>query len=99
MLVLYLNFLYLCNIENEMDFESLTRKKYFSRALGKFLSCGGKNETRIDDNQFIKLILKIYYKIMALKVKAIEKLQKIGKYEGTYCYVMAPELSPSHFTP
>ncbi len=61
-LVSYLNFLYICNIENEMDFESLTRKKYFSRALGKFLSCGGKNETRIDDNQFIKLTLKIYYK-------------------------------------
>ena len=29
---------------------------------------------------------------MGLKVKAQEKLQKIGKYEGTYRYVMAPEL-------
>ena len=27
-----------------------------------------------------------------LKVKANEKLQKIGKYEGTYRYVMMPEL-------
>ena len=27
-----------------------------------------------------------------LKVKAIEKLQKIGKYEGTHRYVMQPEL-------
>ncbi len=26
---------------------------------------------------------------MSLKVKAVERLQKIGKYEGTYCYVMA----------
>ncbi len=29
---------------------------------------------------------------MALKVKAIEKLQKIGTYAGTYRYIMAPEL-------
>nr|MCR5179678.1 DNA-binding protein [Bacteroidaceae bacterium] len=29
---------------------------------------------------------------MALKVKAVERLQKVGKYEGTYRYVMAPEL-------
>ncbi len=29
---------------------------------------------------------------MSLKVKAVERLQKIGKYEGTYRYVMAPEL-------
>ena len=27
-----------------------------------------------------------------LKVKANEKLQKIGKYEGTYRYIMMPEL-------
>ena len=27
-----------------------------------------------------------------LKVKASEKLQKIGKYEGTYRYIMMPEL-------
>ncbi len=32
---------------------------------------------------------------MALKVKAIERLQKIGKYEGTYRYVLAPELYSS----
>ena len=29
---------------------------------------------------------------MALKVKAKERLQKIGKYAGTYRYVMLPEL-------
>ena len=29
---------------------------------------------------------------MALKVKANEKLQKIGKYADTYRYVMQPEL-------
>ncbi len=29
---------------------------------------------------------------MALKVKAVEKLQKIGAYVGTYRYVMSPEL-------
>ena len=29
---------------------------------------------------------------MALKVRANEKLIKIGKYAGTYRYVMAPEL-------
>ncbi len=29
---------------------------------------------------------------MALKVKAVEKLQKIGTYAGTYRYIMAPEL-------
>ena len=29
---------------------------------------------------------------MALKVKAKEKLQKIGKYADTYRYVMQPEL-------
>jgi predicted histone-like DNA-binding protein len=29
---------------------------------------------------------------MALKVRANEKLQKIGKYAGTYRYIMAPEL-------
>ncbi len=29
---------------------------------------------------------------MALKVNAIEKLQKIGNYAGTYRYVMSPEL-------
>ena len=29
---------------------------------------------------------------MALKVKANERLQKIGTYAGTYRYVMAPEL-------
>ena len=29
---------------------------------------------------------------MALKVKAREKLQKIGKYAGEYRYVMMPEL-------
>ncbi len=27
-----------------------------------------------------------------LKVKAIEKLQKISKYEGTHRYVMQPEM-------
>ncbi len=27
-----------------------------------------------------------------LKVKAIEKLQKIGKYEGTHRYMMQPEI-------
>ena len=32
---------------------------------------------------------------MALKVKAQEKLQKIGKYEGTYRYSMMPELYTS----
>ncbi len=32
---------------------------------------------------------------MTLKVKAIEKLQKIGTYAGTYRYVMAPELYSS----
>jgi predicted histone-like DNA-binding protein len=34
-------------------------------------------------------------RIMALKVKAQEKLQKIGKYEGTYRYIMMPELYTS----
>ena len=29
---------------------------------------------------------------MALKVKAKEKLQKIGKYADSYRYVMMPEL-------
>ncbi len=29
---------------------------------------------------------------MALKVKAVERLQKIGTYAGTYRYVLAPEL-------
>ena len=29
---------------------------------------------------------------MALKVKAKEQLQNIGKYAGTYRYVMMPEL-------
>ena len=32
---------------------------------------------------------------MALKVKAQEKLQKIGKYEGTYRYIMMPDLYTS----
>ena len=32
---------------------------------------------------------------MALKVKAQEKLQKIGKYEGTSRYIMMPELYTS----
>ncbi len=32
---------------------------------------------------------------MALKVKAVEKLQKIGTYAGTYRYVMSPELYSS----
>ncbi len=32
---------------------------------------------------------------MALKVKAIERLQKIGTYKGTYRYVMLPELYSS----
>ena len=32
---------------------------------------------------------------MALKVKAQEKLQNIGKYEGTYRYIMMPELYTS----
>ena len=32
---------------------------------------------------------------MALKVKAQEKLQKIGKYQGTYRYIMMPELYTS----
>ena len=32
---------------------------------------------------------------MALTVKAQEKLQKIGKYEGTYRYIMMPELYTS----
>ena len=31
-------------------------------------------------------------KTTMLKVKANEKLQKIGKYEGTYRYIMMPEL-------
>ena len=31
-------------------------------------------------------------KIMALKVKAKEQYQNIGKYAGTYRYVMMPEL-------
>jgi hypothetical protein len=31
---------------------------------------------------------------MALKVKAKEKLQKIGKYAGTYRYVMHDEVRP-----
>ena len=29
---------------------------------------------------------------MTLKVKAQERLQKIGKYAGTYRYVMMPDL-------
>ena len=32
---------------------------------------------------------------MALKVKAQEKMQKIGKYEGTYRYIMIPEIYTS----
>ena len=32
---------------------------------------------------------------MGLKIKAQEKLQKIGKYEGTYRYIMMPELYTS----
>ena len=32
---------------------------------------------------------------MALKVKAQEKMQKIGKYEGTYRYIMMPEIYTS----
>ena len=32
---------------------------------------------------------------MALKVKAREKLQKVGKYAGTYRYVMLPEIYSS----
>ena len=31
-------------------------------------------------------------RIMALRIKAKERLQKIGKYAGTYRYVMIPEL-------
>ena len=29
---------------------------------------------------------------MALKVKAKERLQKVGKYAGTYRYVMLPDM-------
>ncbi len=32
---------------------------------------------------------------MALKVKAKEQYQNIGKYAGTYRYVLAPELYSS----
>ena len=32
---------------------------------------------------------------MALKVKAKEKMQKIGKFAGTYRYVLMPELYTS----
>ncbi len=32
---------------------------------------------------------------MALKVKAVERLQKVGNYAGTYRYVLAPELYSS----
>ncbi len=32
---------------------------------------------------------------MALKVKAVERLQKIGTYAGTYRYVLAPDLYTS----
>ena len=36
---------------------------------------------------------------MTLKVKAQEKLQKIGTYAGKYRYIMMPELhtAPCHF--
>ncbi len=32
---------------------------------------------------------------MALKVKAVERLQKVGKYQGTYRFIMLPDLYSS----
>ena len=46
-------------------------------------------KNKINNNTKTKL------KIMALKVKAQEKLQKIGTYAGKYRYIMMPELYTS----
>jgi len=63
----------------------------------KFLTCGRK--TQCKNSLFIihySLFTKNYsLKIMALKVKAQEKLQKIGTYAGKYRYIMMPELYTS----
>ena len=40
-------------------------------------------------------MLNLKFYIMALKVKAQEKLQKIGTHAGTYRYIMMPELYTS----
>ena len=58
------------------------------RAGVKFPTCGRKKTSYI-----IHLTSNI--KIMALKVKAQEKLQKIGTYAGKYRYIMMPELYTS----
>jgi predicted histone-like DNA-binding protein len=53
------------------------------------LHCQNKTNNNSINNTKIKL------KIMALKVKAQEKLQKIGTHAGKYRYVMMPELYTS----
>ena len=63
----------------------------------KFPTCTKKFPlTRAQPDNFLrqrKFIYKPFKNIFAmLKVKAIEKLQKIGKYEGTHRYVMQPEM-------
>ena len=50
---------------------------------------GSKKITRNEDT--IVELFKLY-SIMALKVKAKEQYQNIGKYAGTFRYVMMPEL-------
>ena len=72
-------------------FLTCTRKKFHVRAQKR--SSNGDNERLIKIfNNNTKTKLK---QVMALKVKAQEKLQKIGTYAGKYRYIMMPELYTS----
>ena len=78
--------LYLCIVNLREEICAPTRKNL--RAHG-----GGEISIEMRQREIKHETLNIkHLKIMALKVKAKEQLQNIGKYAGKYRYVMMPEL-------
>ena len=73
-------FLYLCIVKIRTDRSASREKKHFSRALGKTPTRGRKITFEWRQRDINKFILQkhTFLNIMTLKVKAQEKLQKIG---------------------
>ena len=86
---------YLCIVKLRDGICAAGRKNYRSGQAGKFTWAGRKMKSERRHENEILCLTKNHYKIMALKVKAVEKKIKFDKNPdnpGVWRYVMSPEL-------
>lgn len=83
--------LYICNVKTEGNLRQRSGTIARARESKNSSTLDGMEVVFDRDKQTLIINLKTN-KTMAIRIKAMERLQKIGKHAGTYRYQMQPEL-------